>query len=334
MPRLEAIADSHDTADRGTRTLSDTDNTTPTSEYPPVYDRSPELARYYRSVLPDSRAVWNEEEGEHRMKTVEEHTEDKRPQTMTRQQSYCPLALMRDGVHTEDGLKSGTSSFGTQREPPSPTDNTCNDIPPALALREDQELAVPSTSTTQPDQPEGYLPDQSDKQWPLRAEEDMVQDALETMTGVAGPFAEPMAEPIAELEADSVLPPIPPKHPNRLSRISQYGPVGLHVCADLLSEQLIEQLTKALSLQDQQRARGMTPDDSTQPQDQWEPRKRLQILLLIESYEDLFKSCSKGGVLEKKMVPILEHWLESLHAVYDQAFPDGQVEGGGGIEEE
>ncbi|KAK3899393.1 hypothetical protein C8A05DRAFT_36985 [Staphylotrichum tortipilum] len=248
------------------------------SDCPPVYDRSAELARYYRSVLPDSQAMWSEEQ-----------------------------------------------------------DNANNHTAPALALTDDQPPAS-GPSTIPQGQPEGRLFEGNDDQRPILAEENRVQHPPET---TPAPVAETTPEPIAELEAENIVPPIPAKHPKRLSRISQYGPVGLHFCTDLLSEQLIEQLTKALSLQDQQRAAGHKPDDSTTgveltPQDQWESRKRLQILVLIESYEDLLKSCRKGGVLEKKMVPILEHWLDSLHAVYDKSFPGGQEEGEGEgeIEEE
>jgi len=319
IPRLAPIADSHDRAAQEARTTSDTETASPASDCPPVYDRSAELARYYRSVLPDSQAVWNEEGGDNKKETSDDASaEVEQLQRKTAQDSHCPLPLMHDDTRTEDGRDGGASLFGIHQELPSgPTHDAGHNTSSSLA---DQE-PVSLSSTTPHSQPEDHPPDGSDNQWPIPAEENTVQDAPATT-----------AEPIAELEAENVAPPIPPKHPKRLSRISQYGPVGLHVCTELLSEQLIEQLTKALSLQDKQRVGGSKPDDSTTEggqtsQDQWESRKRLQILLLIESYEDLLKSCRKGGVLEKKMVPILEHWLESLQAVYDKAFSDGQEEG-------
>lgn len=170
----------------------------------------------------------------------------------------------------------------------------------------------------------------------------------------AGPFPWSPAPSTAGSDDSGVAAPPtpPPKSAKRLSRaagkrltslplagrVKDAGrdSVGLQICSELLTDQL----TKAVVSSGQK-------DTTDKAEEQGQAKKKLQVLLMIEAYEGMLRSVrgAGGGVEEEsrsvsasgsgdsagsgkgedkrktmvQMVPVLEHWLDALHAVYDEA---------------
>ena len=170
----------------------------------------------------------------------------------------------------------------------------------------------------------------------------------------AGPLPRSRAASTAGSGDSGVAPPPspPPKSPKRQSRavskrqtrqslasgLDGADSVGLQLCSDLLTDQL----TKAVVSSGKK-------DSDNNTEEKRQSKKKLQVLLMIEAYEGMLQSCRREsagaedearsaseygerngdqGVEERKaktgkMVPVLEHWLEALHGVYDEALAAG-----------
>lgn len=293
----------------------------------PAYDRAAELGTFYRSILPDFQAMWDEEEvretGDGQPVVNQQHT----PQT---QHNTCPHIATEE---EQEATRSRDTPSTTHLEPPpNPTRNAPSVASSTTAVDSDDHTAIPPPRQreieTRP-QPQG--------------------------NNNAGP--PPAPEPSPEPTTPSP-PPIPQRHRDRRSRIIQpsSSTIGLQICTELLTAQLRTALSLNHHREQPNSGNGSEQSQSGQEQpgdnDEREPKQKLQVLLLIEAYEGVLRRCRRemmslalgmdeaadgdggGGDAAREerrrmvgeAVPILEHWLDVLHAVCDGEFVGEGVE--------
>ncbi|KAK4149015.1 hypothetical protein C8A00DRAFT_19252 [Chaetomidium leptoderma] len=290
LPRFASIADFQDLGHPRRLTLGRHVVSAPGTDKPPAYDRAAELARFYQSILPDFDAVWDDDDNRNSQ-------QQRRPQGQPtiRSDNTLPHGVTKEASEEQGGQRSA------RLEPPqNPRRNTSPVAPSTTAIDSNTEQREVNPR-----------PQRSSNTWPLSA-------------------LTPVPEPAPEPAPETTTAPGGPR--DRRSRISQHSSVGLQICTELLTAQLI----KGLSLQQQESGDDETGEEMSRKE------KKLQVLLLIEAYESVLRSCrremgpelgsettaGRDPVRDERRrnvgeaVPILDHWLNSLHAVYDDSFAE------------
>ncbi|KAK4184854.1 hypothetical protein QBC35DRAFT_440668 [Podospora australis] len=274
------------------------------NEGPPPYDRASMLADSYRSILPDFNTMnCNSSYARLKHRPTDINLRQIRHQTsFTSNRSHTSLDLSRRPdpnlpsiIHEVPSESSSTTALDSAETPmpaSGPSDPPTPEIPPRAAVRPTSGTAMMGDIRQRP-----LVHSASFSPAPMQA------------TFVASP----------------PLPLSSPASSTSLARKNSEGAtagtdVALQICTDLLTEEL----SKAFLLsQHQLPGRQDTGSESDNQ------AAKLQVLLLIEAYEGVLENCRSHRNRDKvaartrhydEAVEILNHWLESLYAIYHEAF--------------
>ncbi|KAK3389164.1 hypothetical protein B0H63DRAFT_95050 [Podospora didyma] len=274
---------------------------------PPRYDRSSRLAESYRALLPDVNAI--------------EYKETRH--ALRRQHSVWRLHDHQQHMQLQDHRHSTHHRSQHSSRPPLSHNNSCN----SAVRTPEHDIRHTRARTSRPTEPStpasSITAVDSDSQSPIDEWSSNSEGYSPQKTTFLAPSKSscPSAT-LSESRSELIL----RGSDQRTVTSSDY--VGLQICSELLTEEL----TKTLFRQH--------PADETRS-----PRaSKLQVLLLIEAYEAMLETCRREMLKPppvrvsaserrrhlKDAVRILDHWLDSLYVIYDEAFGDGDGEAGGG----
>ncbi|KAL2176943.1 uncharacterized protein P884DRAFT_278176 [Thermothelomyces heterothallicus CBS 202.75] len=370
LSRAATVSDFHWLRPRSELVPRKSDATTLSTNELPACDRAVELARLYRSILPDFRTMCEEEE-------EEEEEEEKKKGETRENKSGSREAGGYGGQRPKNGSLGAASTQGvTEKERDrwkdgGPCPETHAGEPPhrpacgpSLAPGASKTSAVKhhkfpdgAAQRHQHHRPsDPNTPGPSEHAWPLPIRPLPPSSSAQTATPEtteAGLVRE------AENERDDQ------------SILSQHSTVGLQICTELLVDRLI----RALGLQRHERGghagpshghadHGFKGGEKEMEREEGEGEgdtehrassKELEMLLLIEAYEGLLRCCRRETAAAATMttktesveagaggnaaqpgadrsssssrpaaeaVAILEHWLETLHALYEATFEE------------
>lgn len=352
LSRVATVSDFHSQRPHGESVSSNHGAATPSSRS----DRAVELARLYRSILPDFHAVCEEEQADEMKKRERRENErDGREASEyggQRSKNGGPSVASVKSISQEerDERKDGTLCQPA-RANELPHHPTSGSSLPVTSETSGVKHKIPDGVTQrQRSLSEANMPSQIEHAWPLPTR------------SLSPPSSAPRATPEitkAELVGE------PENERDDLSILSQHGAVGLQICTELL----VDRLVKALGLRQHEKGQGESNHDhvkeGSKARDKQKDRegengmghressKQLEMLLLIEAYEGLLRCCRReaaaaittkaesaetgphgngmqAGTDRKRSrcvaeaVPILEHWLETLHALYEATFEEDE----------
>ncbi|KAK4251320.1 hypothetical protein C7999DRAFT_10906 [Corynascus novoguineensis] len=290
----------------------------PTTDKPAENDRATELARIYQSILPDFRAMCEEEGGN-----------EAGVDTRRKPENGYRDTIMNHGYGGE-GKKGGRSHDFIQTYPKSPP-------PPPTSER--RHWSPPSTIATV-------------KSYEFPNGASQRNHRIESGTFPRNENGKPpniRTTPSPEPSLPRTTTPEPDHdgqngHDSQ-SMHSQQSTIGLQICAKLL----VDQLRRALDLQTRHEGdAGWRTGNGQSESEKSSDTKQLEMLLLIEAYESVLWRCRKEAAIRTgpepaqvgegeasgdlaggmgsnhvaEAVPILEHWLETLHLVYEETFEE------------
>ncbi|KAL2169074.1 hypothetical protein VTG60DRAFT_6496 [Thermothelomyces hinnuleus] len=327
----------------------------------PAGDRAVELARLYRSILPDFGTMCEEEEDEEKKGETRENEGGSRDGGgdggQRSKNGSLSAASTRDVTEKErDRWKDGGLCPETHAGEPPHRPASGSSLPPGAsktsAVKHHKFPDGAAQLHHRPSDPN--TPGPSEHAWPLPIRPLPLSSSAPTATPETRE-AELVREAENEHDDQSIL--------------SQHSTVGLQICTELLVDRLI----RALGLQRHESGGHAGPShghvdegfkvgekekerEEGEGTEHRESSKQLEMLLLIEAYEGLLRCCRRetaaaaaatmtinaesveagaGGNAAQpgvdrssssrhvaQAVPILEHWLETLHALYEATFEE------------
>ncbi|KAL2192436.1 hypothetical protein P885DRAFT_47699 [Corynascus similis CBS 632.67] len=287
------------------------------TDKPAGHDRATELAKLYQSILPDFRAMC-EEEDDNEVKV----------ETGRNSENGCRDTKMNHGYGGE-GTERGRSHDFIQAYPkprPPPTSERRHWSPPStIATVRNYEFPNGASQRNHRIESGTFTQNKNGKSLSIRT------------TPSPEPSLPRATTPETVHDGQN-------GHDSQSMR-SQQSTVGLQICAKLL----VDQLRRALDLQPRHEGdAGWQTGDGQSESEKSSGTKQLEMLLLIEAYESVLGRCRKeaairtgpepaqvdegeaggdlaggeGSNLVAEVVPILEHWLETLHLVYEETFEE------------
>jgi hypothetical protein len=289
------------------------------------YDRALELAKAYQAIIPDPRTMWDEDDNDNGPRQKEGNTCSSNFQHGARQatpkrRTKSLAALHKSSPNPTSRLsRTSVGSSTTAAESVEPAQaptihqrhSTSGSIPEIKAQRPPF-----STTASKPTQPE--------------------------------PAPDATTAPKTTNAPDTTTAPKLDRRHDRRSRTSQHTSVGMQICTELLTDQLMAALQVSHRRRDNIAGNDNDNRDDPDPDDQQQrSTRRMQVLLMIEAYENVLRRMQSeaavngsGGGTEAEgsaagerrrqvgeAVPVLEHWLDSLHALYDGTFAEDGVDG-------
>ncbi|AEO61027.1 hypothetical protein MYCTH_89959 [Thermothelomyces thermophilus ATCC 42464] len=380
LSRAATVSDFHSLRPQSELIPRKSDVTTLSTNAPPACDRAVELARLYRSILPDFRTICEEEEEK------EEDEEKKKGETRENEGGRREReAGGYGGQRPKNGSLGAASTQGVTEkerdrrkdgglcpethagEPPHRPAGGCSSLTAgasktsAVKHHKFPDGAAQRHQHHRPSDPN--TPGQSKHAWPLPIRP-------------LPPSSSPQTTATPETTEAGLVRETENEHDDR-SILSQHSTVGLQICTELLVDRLI----RALGLQRRHERGGhagpsshgrvdegfkvigekeMEREEGDGTEHRESSSKQLEMLLLIEAYEGLLGCCrretaataatmttktesveagaggnnaaqpgadrssssSSSSRPVAEAVPILEHWLETLHALYEATFEE------------
>ncbi|KAK3986522.1 hypothetical protein QBC44DRAFT_402438 [Cladorrhinum sp. PSN332] len=265
-------------------------------EQPLTYDRALQLADSYRSILPDYDVMGQEDDEHHALRRQQSEQNLRRPHLQVRSHTSCAL---RRGPHAGGLLPSLMErDYPTPATPQPP-------LPPARATQRPATAPSVASSST------AVGSEASTGEESPRVRSRQRQAVIESQK----PLQRQLSQ-VAHIEFIAAAPEAALLSPADCTRAS----VALQICSKLLTDEL----TKVLAA---------PKEDEDQSSSHARAAAKLQVLMMTEAYEGLlehWKDEISSGRAEAEgeeklkcagdVVDILNHWLASLHAMYQDEF--------------
>ncbi|KAM7183004.1 hypothetical protein V8F20_012770 [Naviculisporaceae sp. PSN 640] len=316
---------------------------------PPQYDRASRLAESYQCLLPDldsldypeSHSALQRQHSDHTLRNTSTSSRDHWHHKYNPRNSgrFSPPLLTPPAHHSlrhTANQRPGTapapehsvapswhpvphSAFGTSSYPPQASNRRGGNSGDTHSILTDSSTAVESDNS-----PTDRFSTASEMVFPTHG----------VKAGLSNPFGTDTCESPSSSENDSFAK--KEKEPRSGGRITSSDYVGLQICSELLTDELLKTFFRRHPTENRAKA------------------SKLQVLLLIEAYEAMLDSCrrelldvppsrsagvgrsahDKGRDREhdreriqrrkhiRDAVRILDHWLDSLYVIYDDTFGD------------
>jgi hypothetical protein len=322
--RLRRVAGVADIRARSAR-----DSLAPTPTKAPVYDRSAELAKIYQSVMPDFDAMFEGDDDE------SAETEKVKHRPVQRQQDAIDFDTTQPPPFKEKSEKKKTRPLKTHPMP-SLDQAQSGFSTTSLTMIENNDFVDAPTHYAAPANETSLRPRSRSSPW-----------SFGVAPSTPDPSSEAHARDVAPVSTISTRArAVSEPHAERRHRYlgSQRDSIVLQVC----TEMLVEQLTGAFAWQ--RHGRHLWPingdgKEAEECDDGFESSlTQMQLLLMIEAYEEVLESCKQETLLSqlwqsafeadgsgsagqsgdaergaaREAVPILEHWLATLKVMYEE----------------